>query len=193
MRAAPGGDRIEMQLVMRVTAAGLLVATGAIHLDLYVTEHRTIPTIGWLFLLQVIAAFGLGALVLMVRSRLAATAGAGLALSTLGGYLLSLRIGLFGFREGRTEVGTVAGIIEVVAFAVLAYLALGANGYPSLGPVPRKHRLLEGLRVGIPHAGWAVGPFRRSLQRCSVSRCRLRQRATPMHPAPCSRFGAFTA
>ena len=42
-----------------VAGAGLLAAAGAIHLDLYLTGYRTIPTIGWLFLLQVIAAFGL--------------------------------------------------------------------------------------------------------------------------------------
>ena len=28
-------------------------------MDLYLTGYRTIPVIGWLFLLQVIAAFGL--------------------------------------------------------------------------------------------------------------------------------------
>ena len=56
-----------------------------------------------------------------------AAAGAGFALSTLGGYLLSLWIGLFGFREVRTEVGVVTGIIEIVAFAALASLALSAD------------------------------------------------------------------
>ena len=64
--------------------------TGAIHLDLYLTGYRSIPVIGWLFLLQVIAAFGLAAGVLVSGSRLAAAAGAGFALSTLGGYLLSV-------------------------------------------------------------------------------------------------------
>src|SRR5262249_35111689 len=81
-------------LILRVIGAGLLIAPAAIHLDLYVTGYRSIPTIGWLFLLQVIAAFGLGLAVLViptrlvVASRLAAAAGAGFALATLGGYLL---------------------------------------------------------------------------------------------------------
>jgi hypothetical protein len=73
--------------------AGLLAVTGAIHLDLYLTGYQSIPVIGWLFLLQVIAAFGLAAAVLVSGSRLAAMAGAGFALSTLGGYLLSVWIG----------------------------------------------------------------------------------------------------
>ena len=63
--------------------AALLAATGAIHLDLYVTGYKPIPTIGWLFLLQVIAAFGLAVIVAVSGSRLAA-AGALFALSTLG-------------------------------------------------------------------------------------------------------------
>ena len=116
--------------MLRVAGAGLLIATGAIHLDLYLTGYRTIPTIGWLFLLQVIAAFGLGLAVLatggrtVIASRLAAAAGAGFALATLAGYLLSVWTGLFGFTEVRTTAGIVVGVIDVAAFAVLAALAL---------------------------------------------------------------------
>ncbi len=59
-------DRSQLgwRLGLRVAGGGLLIATGAIHLDLYLTGYKSIPTIGWLFLLQVIAAFVLGAAVL---------------------------------------------------------------------------------------------------------------------------------
>lgn len=119
-----------LRIILRVAGSGLLIATAAIHLDLYLTGYRTIPTIGWLFLLQVIAAFALGLAVLVIpgrfviASRLAAAAGAGFALATLGGYLLTVWIGLFGFKEVRTTAGIVAGVVEVVAFVVLAALAL---------------------------------------------------------------------
>jgi predicted lipoprotein with Yx(FWY)xxD motif len=125
-RPAPGWPAV----ILRVAGSALLIATAAIHLDLYLTGYRTIPTIGWLFLLQVIAAFGLGLAVLAIPGRfvlarrLAAAAGAGFALATLGGYLLSVWIGLFGFKEVRTTAGIVAGVIEVAAFVVLAALAL---------------------------------------------------------------------
>jgi predicted lipoprotein with Yx(FWY)xxD motif len=109
-----------------IAGAALLVATGAIHLDLYLTGYRTIPTIGWLFLLQVIAAFALAGAILLTGSPVAAAAGAGFAASTLGGYLLSLRFGLFGFTEVRTTAGIVAGVIEVAAFAALAVAAAPA-------------------------------------------------------------------
>ena len=60
----------------------------------------------------------------LLASRLAAAAGAGFALATLGGYLLSVWTGLFGFTEVRTTAGITAGLIEAAAFAVLAALAL---------------------------------------------------------------------
>jgi predicted lipoprotein with Yx(FWY)xxD motif len=111
------------RLALRLTGGGLLLAAGAVHLDLYLTGYRSIPAIGWLFLLQVITAFVLGAVVLLSANRLAAAAGAVFSLATLGGYLLSLWFGLFGFREVRTGAGIAAGVIEVAAFAALAGLA----------------------------------------------------------------------
>ncbi len=137
-------------LALRLTGAGLLIATGAMHLDLYLTGYRTIPTIGWLFLLQVIAAFVLAAGVLL-GSRLAAAAGALFALSTLGGYLLSIWVGLFNFREVRTTAGIVAGVIEVAAFAVLALLALAPGSqHAQRGPMiirlrADRHAVLAGI------------------------------------------------
>jgi predicted lipoprotein with Yx(FWY)xxD motif len=131
-------------MVLRVAGAGLLIVTGAIHLDLYLTGYRTIPTIGWLFLLQVIAAFVLALAVGMLGSRLAAGGGALFMLSTLGGYLLTVWFGLFGFREVRTTAGIVAGVVEVAGFAVLAALAL-APGPQHAVRGPKMARVRDGL------------------------------------------------
>lgn len=162
---------------LRVVGAGLLAATAAIHLDLYLTGYQTIPTIGWMFLLQVIVAFALALAVLaaplVARSgRLpaaAAAAGAAFAIATLGGYLLSLWVGLFGFREVRTTAGIVAGIIDVAAFAVLALLAAASLTASTAAPahaartptsVPAA-RAAGGSSAAVPaatspeHAGWA--------------------------------------
>jgi len=122
------GTSLPRRSWLGIAGAALLVASGAIHLDLYLTGYRTIPTIGPLFLLQVIAAFALAVAILVTGSWLAAAAGAGFAISTLGGYLLSLWVGLFGFTEVRTTAGIVAGIIDVAAFATLALAA--APGLP---------------------------------------------------------------
>jgi len=145
------------RLGLRLAGAGLLAATGAIHLDLYLTGYRSIPTLGWLFLLQVITAFGLAAAVLASGSRLIAAAGAGFALATLGGYLLTVWIGLFGFKEFRTTAGIVAGVIEVAAFAALAALAAApARRGQQAGPAAPAGPLLARLQAGLPGAGPAV-------------------------------------
>jgi predicted lipoprotein with Yx(FWY)xxD motif len=145
------------RLLLRPAGAGLLVATASMHLDLYLTGYRTIPTIGLLFLLQVIAGFALGAAVLVTGDRLVAAGGAVFALSTLGGYLLSVQFGLFGFREVRTTAGIVAGIVEVAAFAALAAFATG----PEAGAHRRHARLPRAQHAGtavavMQHAGTAV-------------------------------------
>jgi len=145
------------RLALRAAGGGLLVATAAIHLDLYLTGYRSIPTIGWLFLLQVIAGFALGLAVLASGSRLAAAAGAGFALATLGGYLLSLWAGLFGFTEVRTTAGIVAGVVEVAAAAALGMLALTpAPGAPRQPEAGGGTGLAARLRAGVPGAGWLV-------------------------------------
>jgi predicted lipoprotein with Yx(FWY)xxD motif len=141
---------------LRITGAGLLAATAAIHLDLYLTGFKNIPTIGWLFLLQVIAGFALAVLVLATGNRVVAALGAGFAVATLGGYLLSIWIGLFGFKEVRTTAGIVAGIIEVAAFAVLGLLAVtpapagqAASGGGD-GLMQRLSRMLASLPMARP-------------------------------------------
>ena len=143
--------------LLRVTGAGLIAASAAMHLDLYLTGFRTIPTIGVLFLLQVIAGFALALAILAapftpvtrrpVVDATLAVLGAGYAIATLGGYLLSLWVGLFGFHEIRSTAGTVCGILEIAAFGVLLGLAallfdpqwLGRPGRPS--PAQSQHRL----------------------------------------------------
>jgi predicted lipoprotein with Yx(FWY)xxD motif len=153
--SAPGW----LPVILRVVGSGLLFATGAIHLDLYLTGYRTIPTIGWLFLLQVIAAFALALAVLaipgrfVIFSRVAAAAGALFALSVLGGYLLSVWIGLFGFKEVSTTAGIVAGAVEVAAFVVLAALALAPGlaaraSAPAGFPVRISPAIAGGARIG---------------------------------------------
>jgi predicted lipoprotein with Yx(FWY)xxD motif len=137
--------------VPRLAGAALLAAAGAIHLDLYLTGYRSIPTIGWLFLLQTITAFGLAILTVVARSWLVSAAGAIFMLSTLGGYLLSVWIGLFGFKEVRTTAGIVAGVIEVAAFAALAAASL--FDLRRTGPASPAGKVAAGLVARAQAAG----------------------------------------
>jgi len=134
------------QLAPRLAGAALLVATAAIHLDLYITSYHSIPTIGWLFLLQIIVAFALAVAVVLVAGPLAPAAGAGFAIAALGGYLLTVWVGLFGFQEVRTTAGAVAGVIEIAAFGVLGWVALAEA--PATGPLAAVARLRSSLPGG---------------------------------------------
>ena len=122
--------------MLRLAGGGLLIAIAAIHLDLYLTGYRSIPVIGWLFLLQIVVASALGGAVLASGEWRIAGVGAIFSLATLGGYLLSVWISLFGFKEVPTTAGIAAGLIEVAAFAALAGLvALSAGrGLPVCVP-----------------------------------------------------------
>ena len=138
-----------------IAGAALLIAAGAIHLDLYLTGYNSIPTIGPLFLLQIIAAFLLAAVIPLTGLRLAYLAGAGFGIATLGGYLLSLKVGLFGFTEVRTTAGIVAAIIDVAAFAVLGAgavsgLGIGRRALPLVGAVSAIAIALTAVFVASP-------------------------------------------
>ena len=171
-----GGHGSTPQLGLRISGAVLLAVSAGIHLDLYLTGYRKIPTIGWLFLLQVIVGFMLTIAALVTRSRLAAAASAALALSTLGAYLLAVWIGLFGFKEIRTRAGLAAGLIEVAAFATLALAAVTANsgrhaGAPARAPAGSSASVFGGTAAGASAsalagtAGTAAGPGRRARAR----------------------------
>jgi len=138
-----------------IAGAALLIASGAIHLDLYLTGYNSIPTIGPLFLLQIIAAFGLAIAIPLTGQRLAYAAGALFAIGTLGGYLLSLKVGLFGFTEVRTTAGVIAAIIDVAAFAVLGCgavsgLDMGRRVMEVVGAVSVVALALTGVFVATP-------------------------------------------
>ena len=142
---------------LRVAGALLLVVSAGIHLDLYLTGYRSIPTIGWLFLVQFVVAFILAIGALVTHSRLVAVAGAAFALSTLGCYLLAVWIGLFGYKEIRTRAGIAAGLIEVAAFATLALAVAIAGARQAAAPTRPRPRLLAGMRAAVSLVVGAVG------------------------------------
>jgi predicted lipoprotein with Yx(FWY)xxD motif len=149
---APARKRL---LALRLLGAALLVVTGSIHLDLYLTGYRSIPTIGWMFALQVAAAYCLAIAIGCTRSRIAAASGATFALSTLGGYLLSVWIGLFGFKEVRTEAGVIAGSVEVAAVIVLLGYLVVASMLDGQAATHRMGGAGSGVRVGAVLVGLA--------------------------------------
>jgi hypothetical protein len=117
-----------MTLAGRLVGAALLAGMTGIHLYLYLDGYRTVRTIGPLFLLNTVLG-GLAMLAVLVAPRRwlgwASLAGALLQAGTLGALLLSLTVGLLGFRESTnaplvtpTIVVELAGAVVLVALAV---------------------------------------------------------------------------
>jgi hypothetical protein len=108
-----------------VAGSALLASSGAVHVQLWATGYRSIPTIGPLFLLQGIAGALLGLVLVLWRRLLVVVAGAGFMLATLGGLLISVKFGLFGFID--TLAAPYAGlsvVLESVGAAVLTVVGI---------------------------------------------------------------------
>lgn len=108
-----------------VAGAGLLAWSGIIHLHLWSTGYRHIPTIGWLFLLQGIAGLVQAVVIAVSRRLLPILAGAVFAIGTIGGLLLSVHVGLFGFRDSLSApFATESLVVEAAAALVLGATAV---------------------------------------------------------------------
>lgn len=104
-----------------VLGAALVLVSAYIHLHLWMNAYRHIPTIGPLFLAQVIAGVAVALLVVVTRKVWAAVIAIGFVASTIGGFLLSVYFGLFGFKEvWSAPFAGVAFAVETSALVVLA-------------------------------------------------------------------------
>ena len=99
----------------------LLVLSAIIHIHLWSQSYQHIPTIGPLFLIQGIAGIVLAVTVAVLRQPAILIGAALFAIGTIGGLLLSVYVGLFGFRDSLSApYAAMSLIFEAVAFAVLA-------------------------------------------------------------------------
>jgi hypothetical protein len=118
-------------VVCCLVGAVWLVVSSVIHLHLWSTGYRHIPTIGPLFLLQGVAGIALALVVGVTRRAWAALAGAVFAGSTIGGLLVSVEVGLFGFKDSLSAPdATLSLAVESAALVVLAVAVLLAGHRP---------------------------------------------------------------
>jgi hypothetical protein len=142
----PGRSRRPLQLATTtafILGGALLVWSAFIHFHLWseTDGYRTIATIGPLFLLQSIAGLVIGIGVVAVRRLWAAVIGVGFALSTIAGFLLSVAVGLFGFKDSwlapfAKEAFTVELLAVVVLSAAAALCLVGSVPYAPAGSTP---------------------------------------------------------
>jgi hypothetical protein len=114
------GRRVGTALGLTIGSA-LLAASSVIHLELWSMGYRTIPTIGPLFAIQGLVGLLLAVLLVVSRRLLMVVLAAGFMMATIGGLLLSISFGLFGFTDtlGAPYAGLSLGI-ESAGVALLA-------------------------------------------------------------------------
>jgi hypothetical protein len=108
--------------------AGLLVASGLIHLHLWDIAYRHVATLDVLFLVQV-ALCALAAVALLVtRHLLAVLAAAALMAGTMVGFLLARTVGIFGFKltfsSGLADTVLAMEVAGVILLALTGWLQL---------------------------------------------------------------------
>jgi hypothetical protein len=107
--------------VLFIIDAGLLVASGVIHLHLWDIAYRHVATLGPLFLVQAISAIVIAIAVLATRHILAVAAGLALAAGTIVGFILARTVGIFGFKlTFSSGLANTVLVIEIVAVVMLA-------------------------------------------------------------------------
>jgi hypothetical protein len=99
-----------------------LASSGAVHLQLWAMGYRTIRVIGPLFIFQGIAGVLLSVLLLLWQRLLVVVAAAGFMVATIGGLLVSVNFGLFGFMD--TFAAPYAGLSLVLESAGAVVLAV---------------------------------------------------------------------
>jgi len=118
--AAGRGGRWAAVLLLRLGCVALLAWIGYIHLHLWLEGYRHIATNGPLFLLDAVAGFALAAVLLAWPRPLAGLLAAGYTAATLGALLISLSVGLFGFRESISA----SYVVESLAIETITVVAL---------------------------------------------------------------------
>jgi len=111
--------------VLFLCDAGLLVASGLIHLHLWDIAYRHVKTLDVLFLVQVIAALLLAVTLLVTRHLLAVAASLLLMAGTIVGFVLARTVGIFGFKlTFSSGLANTVLVIEIAAVILLAITGL---------------------------------------------------------------------
>jgi hypothetical protein len=118
---------------MRLSAAVAVLVSAAMHLYLWFEGYRDVDVIGPAFLLNAFGGAVIAVLLVVWRHWIPPLLAVGFGLSTLGAFVLSATVGLFGFEESWQgwEVWT-------AAISELAAVVLGVMAVIQLDPLPSR-------------------------------------------------------
>jgi hypothetical protein len=111
--------------ILYLCDAGLMIASGLIHLHLWDIAYRHVKTLDQLFLVQVVACLVLAVALLVTRRLIVVAASLLLMAGTIVGFLLARSVGIFGFKLTFTSgLADTVLVIEIAAVILLAVTAL---------------------------------------------------------------------
>jgi hypothetical protein len=110
--------------LLYICDAGLLVASGLIHLHLWDIAYRHVKTLDVLFLVQVAACLVAAVALLATRRLLVVAGSAALMAGTMIGFVLARTVGIFGFRLTFSS-GLAWSVLSVEAAAVVMLCLTG--------------------------------------------------------------------
>jgi hypothetical protein len=142
-------------LLRGLTAAGVLLSA-SVHLQLWAQGIRVVPVIGEAFIVNAIAGLVLGLLVLTWHNPLPLLGAIGFGLSTLGAFLASITVGLFGFGEqasGVPQFLAAAAEVAAIVFASAALVFEHRHPQPHTPGRREAHGVLNTSPVHRPAAG----------------------------------------
>lgn len=130
-RSAAGRRSQSWMWLLYICDAGLLVASGLIHLHLWDIAYRHVKTLDVLFLVQVILALLAAVALLATRRLIVVLASLLLMAGTIVGFFLARSVGIFGFKltfsSGLANTVLIIEIVAVVLLAITAALMRGSR------------------------------------------------------------------
>lgn len=124
---------------MRILAAAGVLVSAAVHLLLWFDGFRDIDVIGPAFMLNAVAGVAIAVLLVLWRHWVPLLLTIGFGASTLGAFVISATVGLFGVHEVWTGTAVLtAAVSEVVAIVAGAVALL--REYPVGSPGQPQHR-----------------------------------------------------
>ena len=139
-----------MQRIARLSAAVLILAGGAVHLQLWRGGYRGIPRIGPWFMANVIISAVLALALLLRNDARVAVAGVIFSVASLSALVMSRTIGIFGFTEKTwtssvvQATGAEVGAVEIL----LQHVGSGTGNHHDRVPRgPSKGPHVNGCRI----------------------------------------------
>ena len=121
---------VDRLMTLRLLTAAAVLVSAIVHLQLWIEGFRSIPVIGPAFLLNAVGGAAIALAVVLWRHWLPLAAAVAFGAGTLGAFLLSTTVGLFGVQErllGGPQVIAALSEVAAIVFGLWGWKRLRAS------------------------------------------------------------------